>query len=230
MSPELDRSDKNTTLPEMDHMDSNILIFSSLGGGCAVAGVLFGIVVGIVVSKKKKRQESNIEMPLQPAGEGKYLIWWKFTKFSILILLSGCYLLEFIFSMFVELRNRKITISSLVDNTFRKPLKTDFDELMDIDKKRTGLMSDYMTIQGERFNDDKHGKLNLDKRSLPYDHTRVKLSRPVNGIDYINASWIQTLSRDRAYDELLYNDFLPFSKIGFILAQDPTKDLSLIHI
>ena len=72
MFPELDPSDKNTTLPEMDHMDSNILIFSSLGGGCAVVGVLFGIVVGIVISKKKKRQESNIEMPLQPAGEGKY--------------------------------------------------------------------------------------------------------------------------------------------------------------
>ena len=95
-------------------------------------------------------------------------------------------------------------------------------------------MSDYMTIQGERFNDDKHGKLNLDKRSLPYDHARVKLSRPVNGSDYINASWIQILSRDRAYDELLYNDFLPFSKIGFILAQDPTPDsephyLQMIH-
>ena len=91
-----------------------------------------------------------------------------------------------------------------------------------------------MTIQGERFNDDKHGKLNLNQKSLPYDHTRVKLSRPVNGIDYINASWIQTLSRDRAYDELVYNDFLPFSKMAFILAQDPTQDsephyLQMIH-
>ena len=136
--------------------------------------------------------------------------------------------------MFLERKNRKIWIRSLLDNTFRKPLKTDFDELTDIDKKRAGLMSDYMTIQGERFNDDKHGKLNLNKQSLPYDHTRVKLSRPVNGIDYINASWIQTLSRDRAYDELLYNEFLPFSKIGFILTQDPTPDshpqyLQMIH-
>ena len=72
MSPELDGSDKNTAMPEMNNMDDNIIIFSSLGGGCAVVGVLFGIVVGIVISKKKKRQESNIEMPLQPAGEGKY--------------------------------------------------------------------------------------------------------------------------------------------------------------
>ena len=74
MSPDLYGSDNNTTMPETDHMDDNIIIFSSLGGGCAVAGVLFGIVVGIVISKKNKRQENNIEMPLQPAGEGKYLI------------------------------------------------------------------------------------------------------------------------------------------------------------
>ena len=69
-------------MPEMDHMDDNVLIFSSLGGGFAVVGVLFGIVVGIIMAKKKKRQGSDIEIPLQPAGEGKYLIWWKFKNFS----------------------------------------------------------------------------------------------------------------------------------------------------
>ena len=115
-------------------------------------------------------------------------------------------------------------IKSLVENTFQTPSKQEFQELADIDKKRTGLLSDYMTTQGERFNDGKYGNINLNKKSLPYDHTRVKLSKPINGSDYINASWIQTLSRDRAYDELVYNDYLPFSKIGFILTQDPTPD------
>ena len=91
VSPELDRGDKNTRMPEMGHTDDNIIIFSSLGGGCAVAGVLFGIVVGIVISKKKKRQETNIEMPSQTAGDGKCLIGWTFTH---LVFLFCCQLIK----------------------------------------------------------------------------------------------------------------------------------------
>ena len=91
-----------------------------------------------------------------------------------------------------------------------------------------------MTTQGQRFNDGKHGKLNVNPKCLPYDHSRVKLSKPVNGTEYVNASRIQTISREGAYDELVYNDFLPYSKIGFILSQDPTQDsqphyLKMIH-
>ena len=81
-----------------------------------------------------------------------------------------------------------------------------------------------MTTQGQRFNGGTHGNLNTNKDSLPYDHTRVKLSKPVNGTDYINATWIKTISGEDAYDELVYQDFLPYSKIRIILSQTPTND------
>ena len=64
--------------------------------------------------------------------------------------------------------------------------------------------------------------MNIKKDILPYDQTRVKLKTTINGVDYINASWIQRAKESHVYDEVY--EFLPASKINFLLTQDPTKD------
>ena len=76
--------------------------------------------------------------------------------------------------------------------------------------------------QGQRYNDGKRGRLNIQKNILPYDQTRVTLKKPIKNVDYINASWIQTANEGNVYDDVY--DFLASSKINFILTQDPTQD------
>ena len=104
------------------------------------------------------------------------------------------------------------------------PLKDEYEELEENDRRRNGAMSDLMTSQGKRYNSGGNGKLNVDKLVLPYDQNRVILKTPVNGVDYINANWITRINKERVYEELIYNDYLPYAKINFILTQDPTVD------
>ena len=117
---------------------------------------------------------------------------------------------------------RKISVDSLLDNTFTKPSKEEFEELEETDRKRSGLTSDLTMSQGRRYNDGKKGKMNINKNILPYDQTRVKMKSPINGVDYINASWIQRVKESHVYDDVY--EFLPASKINFLLTQDPTPD------
>ena len=109
----------------------------------------------------------------------------------------------------------------MLKNTFPLPSKEEFEELEDNDRMRTGIQSDLTMTQGRRYNDGRHGKLNINKDIIPYDQTRVKLRSPINKIDYINATFIQT-SHEVVYDDLY--EFLASSKINFILTQDPTQD------
>ena len=102
------------------------------------------------------------------------------------------------------------------------PSKEEFDELEAIDKERQGITSVLTMSQGKRYNDGKSGRFNIDKNILPYDQTRVKLKSPINGVDYINASWIKKIQEENHYDDL-YN-FLTTSKMNILLAQDPTAD------
>ena len=118
--------------------------------------------------------------------------------------------------------NRDILVDSLLDNTFQKPLKEEFEELEKNDEKRCGLSSDLTMCQGRRHNDGKNGIMNIKEDILPFDQTRVKLKTPINGFDYINASWIHKVEEENIYEDVY--QFLSTSKINFILTQDPTND------
>ena len=107
-----------------------------------------------------------------------------------------------------------------MNNEITEPSEEEFKELEENDRKRSEIKSDLTMAQGRRYNDGKNGKLNINKKFLPYDQTRIKLKTPINGVDYINASWIQTANN--IYDDVY--EFLPSSKINFLLTQDPTPD------
>ena len=117
---------------------------------------------------------------------------------------------------------RDVSIDELVDNTFKVPTKEEFQELEDNDRKRNEIESNLTMAQGQRYNDGKHGRFNINKDVIPYDQTRVKLKTPINGIDYINASWIQRFTESNPYDDVY--DYLQAAQINFLLTQDPTSD------
>ena len=102
------------------------------------------------------------------------------------------------------------------------PSKEEFEELKDNDRKRNHITSDLTTSQGKRYNDEKFGKLNINKDILPYDQTRVKLKSPINKVDYINASWVKRCKEENVYDDVY--EFLTNARMNFILTQDPTED------
>ena len=116
--------------------------------------------------------------------------------------------------------SRDILVEALLNNEITEPTEEEFKELEENDRKRSSIKSDLTMSQGRRYNDGKNGKLNINKKFLPYDQTRIKLKTPINGIDYINASWIQ--KANNIYDDVY--EFLSSSKINFILTQDPTPD------
>ena len=118
--------------------------------------------------------------------------------------------------------SREISVDSLLDNTYPQPLMKEFEELQENDRNRSGIKSKLTMAQGRRYNDGSNGQMNIKKDILPYDQNRVKLKTTINGVDYINASWIQRVKEERVYDDLY--EFLPASRINFILTQDPTLD------
>ena len=118
--------------------------------------------------------------------------------------------------------NRDIAVDSLLDNTFQPPSREEYDKLEKNDQKRCGLNSDMTMSQGRRHNDGRNGVMNVNENILPYDQSRVKLKTPINGFDYINASWVKKVKEHNVYDDVY--DFLSASKMNFILTQDPTKD------
>ena len=73
---------------------------------------------------------------------------------------------------------------------------------------------------------------------LPYDHTRVELTEPLDGVDYINASWItNAMPRDCNGHILRLNsasESASCSNISFMACQGPlphtcSHHLQLIH-
>ena len=107
-------------------------------------------------------------------------------------------------------------------NKVHIPKRKEFDELEENDRKRAGITSGLTTSQGQRYNGGNDKMINVNKSVLPYDQNRVKLQTLINGMDYINASWIQKVKEDSAYDDLY--DFMPSSGMNIILTQDPTSD------
>ena len=108
---------------------------------------------------------------------------------------------------------RDVSIDALLDNSFQQPSREEFKDLEENDRKRGGIKSDLTMSQGRRYNDGKNGKINLNKDVLPYDQTRVKLKTQINGMDYINASWIHRVTESHVYDDVY--EYLPATKINF---------------
>lgn len=131
----------------------------------------------------------------------------------------------------MDTNTKEISVNAFISNSFRRPSTNEYEELVERDRQRNGLMSDFVSHQGKRHNDGERGRLNNNKFIIPYDFNRIKLNRPINGIDYVNASYIQT-AEEHGYDDLY--EQLATSKISFLLTQDPNSDtehhyLQMIH-
>ena len=100
----------------------------------------------------------------------------------------------------------------------RAPLPSN-DEFKKLTKYEDGLTKRFTTAQGKRYN--KTGFLNLIPENLPFDHNRVKIKSPIDGCDYINATWLTNTSEDSTYDELISTTYQPYKNINFIVGQDP---------
>ena len=110
-----------------------------------------------------------------------------------------------------------IPLTSIVSGKVSLPSLEEFESLICY---QNDLGQKYTNAQGQRYN--KIGGLNLVPINLPFDHNRIKLKRPINGCDYINANWITPQFNDNAtYDELIYTSYLPCNKIQFAVGQEP---------
>ena len=127
--------------------------------------------------------------------------------------------------------SRLISFTDVINGNICMPNVTEFNDLVSFQDDDIGQR--LTRYQGKRFN--KLGSLNLVRTVLPFDHNRVKLRNPIDGYDYVNASFIsQDISEDSTYDEVLYSSTLSCSKIKIIVGQDPLPHTfkhhwSLVH-
>ena len=112
------------------------------------------------------------------------------------------------------------------DGDLKMPAKEEFQELHTKEQRRDQNFTD---SQGRRYNSRKNGALNSNPLSIPWDHNRVVLKNPVGGVDYVNASWISKVDDAQDYEEAQMNNYLPFSKISFIVAQTPMEHTKQHH-
>ena len=61
-----------------------------------------------------------------------------------------------------------------------------------------------------------------NKCAVPYDQTRLQLKHSINGVDFINASWIHIAQTSEGICDIpIVHPFLPSSLISLIVAQNP---------
>ena len=118
---------------------------------------------------------------------------------------------------------KNVTIEDLIHHSFKYTddfyAKEEYDELEKLDKKRNTVTRNFLMTHGSRYK-----ILNVNQESLPYDYNRIVLKKKINGVDYINATWMKEVGNEGVYDELIYNNYLPFLKVNFILAQAPIPE------
>ena len=126
---------------------------------------------------------------------------------------------------------RRVSFTDVINGNVSMPNIAEFDDLVSFQDDDLGQR--LTRYQGKRFN--KLGSLNLVRTVLPFDHNRVKLRNPIDGYDYVNASFIsQEISEDSNYDEVIYSGTLSCSNIRIIVGQDPLPHTlkhhwSLVH-
>ena len=115
-------------------------------------------------------------------------------------------------------KTRRISLTDVINGSIDLPKAKEFNDLVSFQDDNLG--NRLTRYQGNRFN--KLGSLNLVPTVLPFDHNRVKLRNPIDGYDYINATFLsQAACEDASYDEVLYSSTLSFKKMKVIIGQDP---------
>ena len=115
-----------------------------------------------------------------------------------------------------SISSKTVPMASILTGQAPLPSNDEFDKLT---KYHDGFTDRFTTSQGKRYNKD--GNLNLIPEILPFDHNRVKIKSPIDGCDYINATWLTNTSEDSTYDELIFTTYQPYKNINFIVGQDP---------
>ena len=111
---------------------------------------------------------------------------------------------------------KPVPLSSIIKGNVPSPSLDEFEKLTSYDD---GLGQRFTTAQGQRYN--RSLGLNLVPTNLPFDHNRIKLKRPIDGVDYINANWMTPLcDDDPTYDELVYTSNLSVKCIRFAVGQE----------
>ena len=104
------------------------------------------------------------------------------------------------------------------------PTIDEFHNLLSYENK---LEDRKTTAQGERFN--KVGGFNLVPSNLPFDQNRIKLKKPVDGYDYVNASWLDSVREHSEYDQVIYSSISRFNNIRFAVGQTPLPSTMTHH-
>ena len=96
------------------------------------------------------------------------------------------------------------------------PTINEFHDLVSYENK---IEQKKTIAQGERFN--KIGQFNLLPTILPFDQNRIRLRKPIDGYDYINASWLNSAEEESTYEQVIYSKQTRFSQIKFAVGQNP---------
>jgi protein tyrosine phosphatase len=118
-----------------------------------------------------------------------------------------------------------VPLSAIVDGNVKLPPEEEFDKLVNYEDT---LGQRITTAQGLRYN--KIGMLNMHPTVLPFDHNRVRLRNEIDGVDYINASWMtQKIVDEPTYDQVIYSSHVPYDNIKFLVSQDPLPTTAQHH-
>ena len=122
--------------------------------------------------------------------------------------------------------SRSIPLRSIANGNVTPPALEEFEALISYNG---GITQRLTTSQGERFNHKKY-RYNQVAENLPFDQNRIRLQKPIDGCDYINACWISSQNEDTTYDEVIYTDYPSYSKIKFAIGQEPLSNTMDHHV
>ena len=127
-------------------------------------------------------------------------------------------------------KGRVLDVSTLPETDFAfEPKDDEFVELNKLD--RILHLRRFSMKVGKKYGSSSKGQLNRFPNVLPYDYNRVKLIHPIDGRDYINASWI---TGDGTCDfRNTSNEKVSISKptlISFVASQGPLKHTCVHHL
>ena len=87
--------------------------------------------------------------------------------------------------------SKAVPLVSILAGQAPLPSNHEFERLT---KYEDGFTERFTISQGKRYN--KTGFFNLIPENLPFDHNRVTLKSPINGCDYVNATWLANASEE----------------------------------
>ena len=114
------------------------------------------------------------------------------------------------------MRSKRIHLSKLHSEKINMPTIDEFEKL----SKKPWNIQHFTTRHADlKQNQGLFG----NKYAVPYDQTRVQLKHSINGVDFINASWIHIAQTSEGiYDIPIVHPSLLSSLISLIVAQNPS--------